>query len=141
MTTMTKFRGRIRPLVADDSGAVMAEFALVLPLVLLLLFGIIDFGRVMFTQNNITSAVREGARFGAVAEVPQDTAAIRARVQNYITSFGGSTTVPISVTLDDWALPTTITVRIQNYPFTPVTPVVGTISLTSRAVFRWERSS
>jgi hypothetical protein len=44
----------------------MVEFALVLPLLLLLLFGIIDFGRALNAQITITQAAREGARLAAL---------------------------------------------------------------------------
>lgn len=50
----------------DQSGASAVEFALVAPLLLFIVFGIIDFG-VVFAQNlAINNAAREGARFGAV---------------------------------------------------------------------------
>jgi TadE-like protein len=40
----------------------MVEFALVAPLLLLLLFGIVDFGRVIYTYMTLSQAVNEGAR-------------------------------------------------------------------------------
>ena len=40
----------------------MVEFALVAPLLLLLLFGIVDFGRVIYTYVTINQAVNEGVR-------------------------------------------------------------------------------
>jgi len=49
-----------------DRGAAMVEFALLLPLLLLLLFGIIDFGRALNAQITITQAAREGARLAAL---------------------------------------------------------------------------
>jgi Flp pilus assembly protein TadG len=49
----------------------LVEFALVLPLFLLLLFALVDFGRAFFTWQVVTNASREGARAGAV----QSTAA------------------------------------------------------------------
>ena len=42
----------------------MAEFALVAPLLLLLLFGIVDFGRVIYIYVTLNQAVNEGARTG-----------------------------------------------------------------------------
>ena len=45
----------------------MVEFALVLPIFLLLLFGLIDIGRYVYTANALNQAAREGARFGSVA--------------------------------------------------------------------------
>lgn len=49
-----------------DSGAVAVEFALILPVFLLLVFAVIDFGRMMNIQITLTEAAREGARTGAV---------------------------------------------------------------------------
>lgn len=40
------------------------EFALIAPLLLLLLFGVIEFGRVIATYTSVTTAAREGARYG-----------------------------------------------------------------------------
>lgn len=53
---------------AADRGAAAVEAALVLPLLLLLVFGIVDFGRLLNAQIKVTEAAREGARvssFGA----------------------------------------------------------------------------
>jgi hypothetical protein len=49
-----------------DRGAAAVEFALVLPLLLLLVFGIIDFGRALNAQVTLTQAAREGARLVAL---------------------------------------------------------------------------
>lgn len=45
-----------------DSGAAAVEFGLVLPLLITLLFGILQFGWYFFVANNASSAAREGAR-------------------------------------------------------------------------------
>lgn len=57
----------MRRLLLDRSAASAAEFALVLPLLLLLLFGIIDGGRWMWTYNRAEKATQMGARFAVVA--------------------------------------------------------------------------
>lgn len=63
----------------DERGAAAVEFALVAPLLLFIVFGIIDFG-VVFAQNlAINNAAREGARFGAVRG--NDCSEITAKVQ------------------------------------------------------------
>src|SRR5215469_8175713 len=46
----------------SDRGAAAVEFALLLPLLVLLIFGMIDFGRAINAQITITQAAREGAR-------------------------------------------------------------------------------
>ena len=49
-----------------ERGAAAVEFALVLPLLLAILFGIVDFGRAYFADLTVTHAAREGARALAV---------------------------------------------------------------------------
>ena len=51
----------------DDRGAVMVEFAIILPILLMLLMGIIEFGRAYNIQVSIQAAAREGARELALA--------------------------------------------------------------------------
>ncbi|MCP4360589.1 MAG: pilus assembly protein, partial [Chloroflexi bacterium] len=61
----TKFKRRER-----DEGQGILEFALVLPILLLLLFGVIEAGRLFFIYTATAAASREGARYGAtVGEV------------------------------------------------------------------------
>lgn len=64
------------------SGAAAVEFALVLPIFLLLLFGIIQFGSVLFLHNNMVNAAREAVRRMSVAEMTEAEA--EAYVQNYL---------------------------------------------------------
>lgn len=52
------FKGRL----ANHRGQGAVEFALLAPVILLLLFGIVDFGRALFIANELTNAAREGAR-------------------------------------------------------------------------------
>ena len=57
-------------------GQSLVEFALVLPLFLLLVMGIMDLGLAVFSYNSITNAAREGAR---LAIVNQDTSKVSAK--------------------------------------------------------------
>ncbi len=56
-----------RPFLRCNSGASAAEFALVLPLLLLFLLGIIDVGRYMWTLNTAEKATQMGARAAVVS--------------------------------------------------------------------------
>lgn len=56
-------------LIKTERGAELVEFALVLPLLLLLCLGVIEFGRAYYTYNLLTKAVRDGARFAASSQV------------------------------------------------------------------------
>jgi Flp pilus assembly protein TadG len=62
-----------------DRGTAAVEFALVLPVLLLIVFGIIDFGRALNAQITLTGAAREGARLVALgypdAAIQADVAA------------------------------------------------------------------
>ena len=57
-----------RALFADAAGASSAEFALVLPAVLLFLFGIIDVGRFAWSLNQVEKATQIGARHAVVTD-------------------------------------------------------------------------
>src|SRR5215472_18044642 len=59
---------RGRRVRGGDRGAAAVEFALLLPLLLLLVFGIIDFGRAINAQITLTQAAREGARLAALGQ-------------------------------------------------------------------------
>lgn len=48
------------------SGVVAVEFALILPILLLILVGVIDFSLMLYNQAMLTNAAREGARWGVV---------------------------------------------------------------------------
>jgi Flp pilus assembly protein TadG len=50
----------------NERGAAAVELAIILPLLLLILFGIIEFGRAYNVQVSLTQAAREGARYAAV---------------------------------------------------------------------------
>ena len=63
-----------------ERGQGLVEFALILPLLLVLLLGIIDFGRLFFIYSEVSSAVREAIRFSAVN--PFECALIRERASS-----------------------------------------------------------
>lgn len=82
-----------------ENGASVVEFAVVLPLLLLLLFGIIEFGIIFFDQAMLTNASREGARYGIVARSPRRSEAeIATVVSDYcgtrLITFGSSPAPP-----------------------------------------------
>jgi Flp pilus assembly protein TadG len=76
---------RIKAFFKNQDGGPAAEFALVLPIALLFLFGIIDVGRFMWEYNKAEKATQMGARFAAVTELVPSTLA----TTNFV-----STTVP-----------------------------------------------
>jgi Flp pilus assembly protein TadG len=63
-------------------GQSMVEFALTAPLILLMLFGIVDFGRALFIANEMTNAAREGARVAVLSSNPCNTVVSSANAPN-----------------------------------------------------------
>ena len=67
-----------------ERGAAAVEFAIVLPVLILLVFGAVEFGLLLYNQQVITNASREGARAGIVARTPRvSDSEISAVVTNY----------------------------------------------------------
>jgi Flp pilus assembly protein TadG len=82
----------IRRLCRRSEGAAGAEFAMILPLLILLLLGMIDVGRYMYTLNQVEKATQMGARMAVVTNmVPGGLAA-----QNYGTALGQGAPIPTS---------------------------------------------
>lgn len=59
-----------RPSPADERGVALVEFALVLPLILLLLFGMIDFGKAFNYWNDETHLANQAVRYAVVNRTP-----------------------------------------------------------------------
>ena len=64
-----------RRLIRNKKGAAMVELAIILPILLLVLFAIIEFGLIMYNKAMITNASREGARTGIVFRANATTGA------------------------------------------------------------------
>lgn len=115
----------------DERGALIVEFGLIVPILFLLVFGIVDFGRAYFTMNNLAAAVREGARYGSVSADPvADAAAIKQRVVDFSYSFGGARLGTPNVSVAINTADTTLTVT-ADYGFRTMTPLVNLIGLDS----------
>lgn len=140
---------RITRFRRDDRGAAAVEFALVLPILVVLVFGIVDFGRALFAYNYLTSAVREGGRFAAVQGSASAQAAVQARMVDYLGQLNSLAlpAVPaakITSVPDNLVNPRYITVTITDYELAPITPIpallgISTFRFSPSAVFRWER--
>jgi Flp pilus assembly protein TadG len=88
---------RLRP--KKEEGASLVEFAILAPLFVALLFGLVEFGLAMYSKGVLTNASREGARYGVVYASPRKTdAEITSKVQEYLSNSGFSDLVTINVT-------------------------------------------
>lgn len=148
VTTMAINRNKL-PKTRKEIAQTMVEFAIVFPILLLVTYGIIEFGRMVFIYTSVTSAAREGARYGAASGIGAngieryaDCAGIRTAVQNgaflvnipsgnieilyeispgvgFTTTCGTVSGNPAMVKLGDRIL-----VRVTAY-YSPVIPFVG----------------
>jgi len=123
-------------------GQALPEFALVLPLILLMTIGAIDLGRVLWALDSISNAAREGARhaivhggtkglhpdgcsFGPGATPPSTCKTVDQVVRDNALGAGGAVTVTVCYGLD--CLGNTNTTGATNARGTPIT-----VSVTSR---------
>lgn len=109
-------------ILRDNRAQALVEMALVLTILLLLLAGIIEFGRVFSAQLIVSHASREGARLGAIN--PDDDA-IKAKVWD---AAGALDTSKISVDISALSRQRggQLTVEVE-YPVTIVMPFIGGI--------------
>ena len=98
-------------------GQAAAEFALLLPLIALLVMGLVDLGRVFYTYEAVTNAAREGARYCAQYPYPMSAGetvpTAQARLTKRVVSSGDPTPTPntaelggrIPATVEAWVMP------------------------------------
>jgi Flp pilus assembly protein TadG len=81
----------LRALRRDTRGATIVEFALVVPVLSMLLLGTLDLGYRSYVTSVVQGALHEAARMATVGGVP--TSAIEARVQNRLHAFSRNATI------------------------------------------------
>jgi Flp pilus assembly protein TadG len=125
-------------------GAAIVEFALVVPILFLMVWGIISFTRAYARLNALTSSLREGARtastLDSIVSFANRRTAIRTTIFNFSSSFGYA--VDTSLVTIDASSGVDVRVGVTNYPlFTGINFVGGLSSITvsREAVFRCER--
>ncbi len=129
-------------------GATAVEFAIVFPLLILLMFGIIEFSVILYDKAMITNASREGARAGIVSQLVRvSDSQIQSVVDNYsrlyLISFrsGAAPVTTVARTGSTFGSELSVTVT-YTYSFLAlpqfVTGLVGPMNLTARTVMRME---
>lgn len=89
---------KLKPAKGRRRGQAMLEFALAIPVFLLLVFGIIEFGRMFLMYTSVFASAREGARYGAAVETACDQPGLEASARR-VGFFAGDET--ISTQYDD----------------------------------------
>ncbi|ACX52170.1 TadE family protein [Ammonifex degensii KC4] len=106
--------------VREEKGQAAVELALTLPLLLLILFALVEFGRVFFAYLVITNAAREGARLAAVGG---SDVAIVDRVKDAAAGLEqGKLQVEVSPSAPDRVSGTTAVVKV-SYPVNLLLPL------------------
>ncbi len=107
-----------------QNGVALVEFALILPLLLLLIFITADFGRAMYEYNTITKSARDGVRYLST-KTPGNLAAI-AEAKNLIV-YG-------KVVIDGMDKPLALDLTIgkvnTTWSITGTNPVINTVKVT-----------
>jgi Flp pilus assembly protein TadG len=123
-------------------GAAAVEFAVVAPLFFLLVFGMIEFGRMVMIQQVITNGSREGARIAVLDGAT--TGEVVTAVDNYLTNSsvtGATVTVtPDPPTTAGYGEPVTVVVSIpfSQVSWLPTPMFLGGRTLTASTVMRRE---
>ncbi|MGQ9687876.1 MAG: TadE/TadG family type IV pilus assembly protein [Desulfobaccales bacterium] len=134
-----KFNGR-----RNQEGAGVVEFALIAPLFVMFLFGLVEFGLAMYNKAVLTNASREAARFGVVYSTPRKTQAeIVGKVQEYLTKAGFTETATITVTGAQGTSGSPLSVTVScpyEFQVLPnfVAGMMGTVNLTANTVMLME---
>ena len=115
----------------SERGAAAVEFAILLPLLLMLVLGTIEFGRAYNAQITLTNAARDGVRVMAIGN---DPAGAKTAAQNAAASV--STTIPSSdITLSTNTCSTGAQVTLTiKYNLATITGIAGPFPMTGKGV-------
>ena len=117
-----------RPRKRED-GQSLVEFALVIPIFLLVLFAIVDFGMAFHAWITVTNSAREGARLGSV-HAPAAT--IEQRVRDTATSLEqANLSVSVSNADDQGGQPGESVVVDVSYSYSLITPLADLLNMVS----------
>lgn len=130
---------RLREL-RNEGGQALTEFAIVLPLLFILIFAIVEGGLTMNNYLQLTDAVRVAARVASVNGSQGFTAANSAATTALTDAAGGLTLKNVSVTAANWQSGKAVTVQASVH-YAVTLPLVGTVlsgDLTSKSIQRIE---
>lgn len=137
MSLRTTFSG-IRRTAADSRGQSVLELALLLPVLMLILVGAVDLGRIVQAQVVINNAARVGAQYASVQGLG-DTSAIQSAVLAEVTQLqgvdGSNPGIAISSGLDNESMTkaiVTVTYRFSPVARIPALPSVYTLTNSSQ---------
>lgn len=117
-----------------ERGAAAVEFALVAPVLILLLLGIFEFGRAFHTQTALSAAAREGARYMAIHDDASGATEVTIAAAPSLPLTAGAVTVsPGSCTPESTV---TVTASLNHTWLTGFVGAAGSTELTGVGVMR-----
>jgi Flp pilus assembly protein TadG len=119
---------------------VVVEFALVTLLLIVLLMGVVEFGRAWYTVHMLSSAAREGARVGAMLGGRDDReAAIRARIEEVLSPTGVDEVTVVIQLSGGYGQPLRVTIERDFHTVAAqLLPGLDELRLRGSAVFNQE---
>lgn len=99
---------------SDEEGQAMVEFALMLPILCLILFAVIEFGMAFWTYQQVSAAASEGARRAAVSRTYSDRTSRAVNAAQASSPQLDPARMNVTVT-STWRPGDTVTVQV-NYP-------------------------
>lgn len=110
-----------------ERGQSFVELALALPLLMVLIFAVIEFGIVISDQVTVIHAAADGARVGARGDSPTNSSAASTEAKNYLGDLNRCPSPSVTVTYDE-QIPDMVHVTVQC-TYSPLTPLGSLITL------------
>jgi Flp pilus assembly protein TadG len=120
---------------ADERGQSLVEFAIVVPVLILVICAIVEFGNLLMTQEQIQNGVREGSRYAALSSCAATSSSIQQEVQDAANGLGISVSTSYSPSgctscNGNGVLAGIPTVTVTGtYTYTPITPIAALFTL------------
>ena len=120
-------------------GQALTEFAIVAPIFILLLFGILEFGRAFYIWSIMSEATREGVRSGVVEIVDSNAMTVATNVTNDVLNQANMTNVTVSAVIQQISGVDVLNVQ-ANYAFQPLSliGIIPPLNLQAKSVMRQE---
>jgi hypothetical protein len=127
-----------------EQGQTIVEFALVISLLFLLIFGIVEFSRLFFAYATMSHGVREAARYGVVhpGRTPELVSDIKEVALDRIFLIGGSASITVTYPFSvagDYQCSHLCPIQVRaasNYD--PWTPIVPSLEIVAQATMHHE---
>jgi Flp pilus assembly pilin Flp len=130
---------RRRPIIRDERGQTMVEFALVVPILCVVLFGILQFGAIYNDYVTLTDATRVGARKAATSRHEENPEAVAEAAAEKSAIGLDADKVDFNVSATDWEHGEDVTVEgVYPYKINLLGFVVASGNLTSKTTERVE---